>query len=831
MPAAPSTDLAHLLRRFRTRSALTREALAEASGLSTEAIAALEGGRRRYPRTTTINALAKSLGLSDAESQQVEQAARRPTTTSLPLPAPIVDFTGRTQQLDELVHLLRSPYAASPGVVISAIGGMGGIGKTTLAAQAAQQVVGDFPDGQLSVNLRGGGDTPLSAAEALGILVQALGLPAAGGSEQLEATAGRYRSALAGRRMLLLLDDAASVDQVRPLIPGTPGSAVVITSRQQLAALPGVRRLDLDVLTELEAMQLLGEVAGRSQVAKEPEAAREIVRRCGYLPLAIRIAGHSGRTATGLRGIVTRLAEDSGRRELLTGPGAGVSDSIQASLVHLRRDDRPGDLAAAEAFPVLSLFDGDHFPLRAAAKVLRKPLHEAEPLLERLVDIHLLDTPAPQLYRMHDLVREVGRVLALAEFSDGERAEFHAREVDCYLGVLWRLDEIIGPPDLYGSQAARSWSAGAEDLAERHEVVEWLRDELPNLVRLIKASAGGDAAGRLMAVRMALGMPRLAGALSQYGEAHAALVAVARIPIELDVRLQIGRLYSMGAMEQSLGLYEASIPWTRDAVALARELADPIQLIAGLINLGYGLGRAGRAAEGLSAAEEALAIIERQQVRPFEIGANVAVGALAGWLGDLERQRAAFDRAIQLTPSRQSTGSAAGLRSLIGHSLQEAGQYEASLEVLNSALADARAAKLDITESDLLRELGCTYLELGDWTQAQEALTAGLEIALRFPTDHREPALRHHLGRALAGLGRPADARQEWERALVKYRQAGDSRAEEVVELLAGSEGDREGGGGLEEGRGGRGDQGVVGSGFAGGHEDAANRGRGDQGE
>jgi transcriptional regulator with XRE-family HTH domain/tetratricopeptide (TPR) repeat protein len=788
MPAAPVTDLARLLRRFRARSGLTQEALAEVAGLSTEAVSALEGGRRRQPRPTTIAVLAKALDLSDDESQVFARAARRPAPGSLQLPAPIADFTGRSSQLDELVQLLRSPYAASPGVVISAIGGMGGIGKTTLAAQAAQQVEDEFPDGQYSVNLRGGGEKPLSTADALRMLLQALGVPPTG-TDDLEETAARYRSAMAGRRVLLLLDDAMSVDQVRLLMPGTPGTAVVITSRQQLAALPGVRRLDLDVLTEPEALQLLGEVAGHHRVIEEPDAAREVIRRCGHLPLAIRIAGQSGRTEEGLRGLVAQLAEEGGRRELLTGPGAGVSRSILVSLVQLERDDHPGDAAAARAFPVMAHFDGDHFPLRAAAKVLGQPLDETEALLERLVDIHLLETPAPQLYRMHDLVRDVGRALARTELSDSDLAEFHSRELTCYLGVLWRLDEIVGHPDVYGSRGEQPWSATAEDLIEREDVVSWLRDELPNLVRLIREAAQDDAEERLTAVRIALGMPRLAVALMRFGEAHEAMSAVVRIPVDLDLRLEVGRLYQMAFMDGCLGLYEIAVHWLREEEPLVRKLADPTQLAVCLLDLGYSLGRTGRPAEGLPFAEEALAVIESHQIHRFEVGVNVAVGALAGWLGDLGRQRAAFDRALSLMPSRSRIGPAAVHRSLIGRALQETGQYDASLEVLTGALADARAAKLEIIESDLLCELGCTWLEVGDWAKAQEVLTAGLEIALRFPTDNREPTLRHHLGRALAGLGRPTEARVEWEQALTKYRQVADLRADEVSELLKESEG------------------------------------------
>ncbi|MEV6411091.1 helix-turn-helix domain-containing protein [Kribbella sp. NPDC051718] len=793
MPAAPASDVAHLLRRFRTRSGFTREALAEAAGLSVEGIAALEGGRRRHPRPATIELLVEALKLTPAEVRLFEQVASRSPAGELQLPAPMADFTGRDSQLEELVGLLRTPYAVAPAVVVSAIGGMGGIGKTSLAVQAAQHVVDEFPDGQFLLNLRGGSENPLSAMDALEVLLRTLGVRPAAGENHLEQMAARYRTALAGRQMLLLLDDAISVDQVRHLMPGTPGSAVLITSRQELSGLPGIRRIDLDVLTEPEALELLGGVLGHHRVTDEPETARRVVRLCGYLPLAIRIAGQSGRAAAGLRGLEAQLAEDAGRQELLTGPGARVGRSILVSLVQLEREGQAGDAEAARVYPTLALFDGDHFPLRAAAKVLGKSLTEAETLLERLVDVHLLESSAPQLYRMHDLVRDVGRVLARTELSDSAVAEIRSRELTCYLGVLWRLKDMLGDPDVYGSRAERPWSAGADDLTERQDVVDWLRNELTNLVRLIRVAATGDADERLVAVQLALGMPSLGSALARFGEAHAALVAVSGIPVDLDPRLEIGRLHQRGAMEQALGLYEIAVPWNQEAVTLARELGEPIQLVACLVDLGYTLGRAGRAAEGLPLAEEALHEIESRQIHRHEIGANVAVGALAGRLGDLERQQAAFDRAISL----MEPGRSVVHRYLIGHSLREAGRYEASLEVLNGALVDAQAAKLGVHEADILRELGSTYLELGEWVKAQEALARGLEIALRFPADHREPPLRHYLGRTYAELGRPAEARAEWEQALTRYRRAADSRADEVVELLAGLEGDGEGGGGF----------------------------------
>jgi transcriptional regulator with XRE-family HTH domain len=541
MPASPS-DVAQLLRDFRTRSGLTQEALAEAAGLSAQAISALENGRRRHPRPVTIDLLTEALKLSPSDRETLEHAASRrsdsPPHTQLP-PA-ISDFTGRSRQLADLEELLRSPYASSPGVVISAIGGMGGVGKTTLAVQAAHLVADDFPDGQLYLNLRGGGGEPLSTADAFGMLLQALKLPPPRAADDQEVTAARYRSALAGRRLLLLLDDAVSVAQIRPLMPGTPGTAVVITSRQHLSALAGVRRLDLNVLTEGEALQLLGEILGHRRVVSEPEAAREVVRRCGYLPLAIRIAGRSGRQGENVKRLAAALNAETGRRDLLTGPDAGVSRSIAVSLVQLERSALAGDSAAAAAFPVLALFDGAHFPLRAAAKVLGRSIDETEELLERLVDINLLETPEPQLYRMHDLVHDVGRALAQTELADSARAEFRSRELGCYLGMVWRLDDLVGRPDLYETRVEPRWSAGAEDVTDQEYAARWLRDELPNLVRLIRSAAGGDTTEQLLAVRMALGMPRVAIVLIRFGEAHESLAAVVGLSLDLEPRLKAG---------------------------------------------------------------------------------------------------------------------------------------------------------------------------------------------------------------------------------------------------------------------------------------------------
>jgi transcriptional regulator with XRE-family HTH domain/tetratricopeptide (TPR) repeat protein len=779
-PGPLTADVASILRPFRLRSGLTQEALAEAAGLSVQAISALENGRRRQPRAVTIDRLAETLGLSSEERLQLEQGAhRRGDGSYQQLPSPVSDFTGRGQQLAELEELLRSPYDASPGVVISAIGGMGGVGKTALAVQAANRVAAEYPDGQLYLNLRGASLDPLSAVEALNALLQALGVPPTGTSD-LQVIAKRYRTALASRRTLILLDDAAGVAQVLPLIPGTAGSTVVITSRKRLSGLPGARRVDLDVLTEDEAVELLAEVVGQDLISKNHESALSIVRSCGYLPLAVRIAaGLTTRTASGLKRLAEQLADDGGRLDALTGPGGVVSTTIGLSLATLSTGTTV-DMAAAKAFPLFALFDGEWFPLRAAARILGKSMDDTEDLLERLVDLHLLETPALHCYRLHDLVRDIGRSLA----GDAGLVEVFHRELKCYLAMLWRLAELTeGTVDLYGTWSGESWSADAEDQTDRSQVLSWLEQELPNLVRLVRAAAAGDASERLLAVQLALGMPRLARSLMRYAAAYEALSLVVELPVELDVRLEHGRLYQMGAVTGGLGLHAEALPWSRRELPLARAIGEPTQLSVSLVDRCTYLCEVGRPVEGLLCAEESLALILRTGALTYEASANAAVGIAAGHLGQIDRQRTVFDRLTELQSSVSPVGAAVG-QLMIGASLRQSRQYEGSIAALENAVERSRAANVVVVEVVSLTEMESTWMALGDPVKARTALTEAVSLAGQHPEEHREALPRQLLGQVLVELGMVAEAQAEWEKALVLYQRMADARADEVQELL-----------------------------------------------
>jgi NB-ARC domain len=386
------------------------------------------------------------------------------------LPPDTGDFVGRAAAVAELAGAL-VPGRATP---VATVSGMGGVGKTALAVHVARALGERFPGGLLYVDLRGMAGRPASPHAVLGGLLRSLGRTCV--PEATEERAALYRSELAGRRVLLLLDDARCPAQVRPLLPGGPGSAVLVTSRATMAGLPGARHIDLDVLEPREALTLLTSAAGAERVAAERGAALDLVAACGFLPLAIRGAGALLAARPSLRiGVLARRLTHGRVEEL---PGAV---SCFAPGYDLLGPDE------ARAFRLLALADGPGFSTGAAEAALGLRRRRADDLLERLTDLSLLECTAPGRYRFHDLLR----LFALNRRGhEGERIRALRGLLGHYRAAALGAARALGvapPPRLTGLGADRPVRAGGP--ATREAARTWLFVEQDAILTAVERAA------------------------------------------------------------------------------------------------------------------------------------------------------------------------------------------------------------------------------------------------------------------------------------------------------------------------------------------------------
>jgi len=353
------------------------------------------------------------------------------------LPAPAGHFAGRAHELAALTRLLgQGDSGQHTTVVISAIGGTAGVGKTALALRWAHQVADRFPDGQLYVNLRGFDPAlpPMPAAEAIRLALDALEVPAERIPASLDAQAGLYRSVLAGKKVLIVADNAADAAQVRPLLPGSPGCLVVVTSRSQLAglvAIDGAVPLPLDVLTSAEARDLLARILGEARVAAEPGAAGQLVEVCGCLPLALAITAARAaiRPELALAAVAAELADAAGRLDALQADGdpcASVRAALASSYRHLSAD-------AARMLRLLGLHPGPDISLLAAASLAGVPDRQTARQLAELADASLVSREGADRYALHDLVRLYAAELVQRVDGGAEREAATNRMLDHYL--------------------------------------------------------------------------------------------------------------------------------------------------------------------------------------------------------------------------------------------------------------------------------------------------------------------------------------------------------------------------------------------------------------
>ncbi|SEG44152.1 DNA-binding transcriptional activator of the SARP family [Nonomuraea solani] len=611
-----------------------------------------------------------------------------PPVVPAQLPPDVPDFTGRTALISDLIPLLTSTGGAAPPVLV--ISGKGGVGKSTLAVHIAHRAAGRYPDGQLYADLRGTSDTPATAHEILGRFLRALGIESTALPESPQDRADLYRSVLAQRRVLLVLDDARGERQIRPLLPGGGGCAVLVTSRGRLAGLAGAQLTDLDVLDADSALILLASIAGSSRVAAEPDAARTIVGLCGLLPLAVRTAG--ARLATRrhwtLATMTGRLADEHRRLDELAAGDLEVRASVSLSYRLL-------DEQAKAAFRRLGLLGVPDFASWIAAPLLDVSADAADDVIERLMDAQLVDFAAVDAtgrarYRLHDLLRVFATECAVAYDDLEDRDAALSRTLGSW---LWLITQA-GARSPSGEVELRAEYASARPVDDRisaevlADPAAWLEAETPALIVAVARAAafGLDVAACDLAAALSFSHVFMANRLNEWRTSHDAALAAAR---RAGNRLgEAALLAGLGQIHYKLDRFEQVYAHLSQALPLFTEAGD----VRGEAVVQAGMGSACREhcrlREGLDHLAKSAAIFHT--------------------LGD--------DSAIGYTAR---TSAAIHL---------ELGEYQATWPLLEQAMLAYRRAGSRRGEALTLRTRGLVHRALGDYAEAERLSGEALDL-------------------------------------------------------------------------------------------------------
>ncbi|GAA1158905.1 XRE family transcriptional regulator [Kribbella jejuensis] len=801
-PAAPT--LSELLRTFRIRAGLTQAALAERARLSEQAISVLERGTRSRPRADTIAALIQALALTPTEADQFRTVARGklgtprtaprdaatdqvPTPWQLPPAAP--DFTGRAAQLDAILAVLRDSSgdgAATVGLVT--ITGMGGIGKTTLAVQAAHKLAASYPDGHLYLNLRGyGPGVPVSPIDAQRHLLRSLGSDVSSIPDDVDEATALLRSQLAGKRVLLLLDNAADAAQVLPLLPGHAGSAAIITSRGSLANLHGARQILLDALSESESVDLLAGVIGPTRVAAEPDATRTLAAYSGCLPLAIRLVG--GRLATRptwpIQHFVELLQDEERRLDSLGSDEMGVRASIASSVQFLENSDRELDRQAAAALPWLAIPDGSDLTTAVAGALLQLPLRRADAIVERLVDLNLLESVAPDRYRFHDLIRAYGREVAEQRLSLTERDGALARVLQLYTEAAWVCHGFAHPTSPRLSLATVGGSALLPVFSGRDSVVRWLDAEQRNLMDRVRQARQSSLANSVLLAELPLALFSYHESRMRWQEMRELGAGAVTIAVQHDRPATAAWLQHDSAIpDAETGVNGAAIDSIRVALQMFSAIDDPFGQARCCSSLAYLLGLDGQIDDALAYGRMALALSRTIQDPTLEGVALTAVGVLYDRTGDFERADEAFAQGIGLAEQAKDTRAtfrrcmnAAFAHAQVGRHSEAEDMAVRGLHVIEQA-----------GDGSFLGEgqhmLAIIYAASGDLSRAAAHIDSGLQMARASHDGLREGRLYIELARINAARGEQDAAAQQLDLALTLLRNAPEVYLTDARQLL-----------------------------------------------
>ena len=740
-------------------------------------IAAL--GRCQYRRlrhrdvTADLERICADLAAADPG---LAAAARRRSEVPRQLPADVSAFTGRAVELADLDRLLATTTELAGGtgdrstaVVISAVSGTAGVGKTALAVRWAHRVRGTFPDGQLYVNLRGyDTNQAMSPAEALAGFLRALGV---GGQDiplQENERAAAYRTLLDGRRMLVVLDNAATAEQVRPLLPGSASCLVVVTSRDSLAglvAVHGAHRLDLDLLPPADAVALLRTLVGE-RVAAEPEAAAALAAQCARLPLALRVAAElvADRPGTSLADLVDELSDFQQRLDLLDAggdPRGAVRSVFSWSYQHLPAD-------AGRTFRLLGLHPGPHLGPYAAAALADTSLAQAQRLLGQLARAHLIDPTRVGRYGMHDLLRAYATHLAHTEGSEEDRRAALTRLFDHYLATAATAMDTLHPAEQHRRPRIPTPATPAPPLGDSAAARAWLDAERATLVAVTAHTAAHGWPGhttRLAATLFRADFPR-----TDYLSIHTHALHAARHTgdraAEADALIRLGTCSGQS--------YEPAVDHLQQGLTVARQVGDRVVVARALLGLGYVYLVQGRHEQALDHLRQALTVARQTGERPSEAWVLTHLG-LVYWRQS-RYQQALGHHQQALTIARQIGNPYVEAYALdhLGLVYWRQGRYQQAIDHYQQSLTIFRDIGDRDCEAHVLADLGLVHCRQGHYQQAlgyhQQALTISHDIG----SWEGEFLALNGIGEVLHATGQPKQARIQHNAALVLAVKAGN---------------------------------------------------------